>query len=147
METDWVQRIGRFKKIFTGIVIFFAVFTLFGFFGLPPIVKSLLSKKLSEALHREVTIEQIKINPYALSLTVRGFLVKDKGGSEKFVSFDELYVNLQSISALKFALVLREIIPNFWFWIERQGTGNINSLIKLSNTCLRGMYWWLTIPR
>ena len=56
-----------------------------------------------------MTIEQIKINPYALSLTVRGFLVKDKGGSEKFVSFDELYVNLQSISALKFALVLREI--------------------------------------
>jgi len=109
METDWVQRIGRFKKIFTGIVIFFAVFTLFGFFGLPPIVKSLLSKKLSEALHREVTIEQIKINPYALSLTVRGFLVKDKGGSEKFVSFDELYVNLQSISIPKLALVLSEI--------------------------------------
>ena len=56
-----------------------------------------------------MTIEQIKINPYALSLTVRGFLVKDKGGSEKFVSFDELYVNLQSISIPKLALVLREI--------------------------------------
>ena len=40
---------------------------------------------------------------------MRGFLVKDKGSAEKFVSFDELYVNLQSISALKFALVLREI--------------------------------------
>ena len=89
---------GRPKKILIGLIIFFAVFTLFGFFGLPPIVKSLLTKKLSEALHREVTIEQIKINPYALSLTLRGFLVKDKGGSEKFVSFDELYVNLQSIS-------------------------------------------------
>ena len=100
---------GRPKKVLIGLVIFFAVFTLFGFFGLPPIVKSLLSKKLSEALHREVTIEQIKINPYALSLTVRGFLVKEKGGSEKFVSFDELYVNLQSISLPKLALVLSEI--------------------------------------
>jgi len=100
---------GRPKKVLIGLIIFFAVFTLFGFFGLPPIVKSLLTKKLSEALHREVIIEQIKINPYALSLTVRGFLIKDKGGSEKFVSFDEFYVNLQSISALKFALVLREI--------------------------------------
>ena len=106
---NWRISRDRLKKIIIGLVIFFAVFTLFGFFGLPPIVKSLLTKKLSEALHREVTIEQLKINPYALSLTLRGFLVKDKGSSEKFVSFDELYVNLQSISALKFALVLREI--------------------------------------
>ncbi len=105
----WNISRGRIKKILIGLVIFFAVFTLVGFFGLPPIVKSLLTKKLSEALHREVTIEQIKINPYALSLTVRGFLVKEKGGSEKFVSFDELYVNLQSISIPKMALVLREI--------------------------------------
>src|SRR4030042_4093071 len=109
MGTGWVQRIRRFKKILIGFIIFFAVFTLFGFFGLPPIVKSLLTKRLSEALHREVTIQQIKMNPYALSLTIRGFLVKDKGGSEKFVSFDELYVNLQSISIPRLALVLREI--------------------------------------
>ena len=96
----------RLKKIIVGLLIFFAVFTLFGFFGLPPIVKSLLTQKLSEALHREVTIEQIKINPYALSLTVRGFLVKEQWKPGKFVSFDELYVNLQSISILKMALVL-----------------------------------------
>ncbi len=100
---------GRPKKVLIGIIIFFAVFTLFGFFGLPPIAKSILTKKLSQALHREVTIQQIKTNPYALSLTVRGFLIKDKDAPEKFVSFDELYVNLQSISALKFAVVVREV--------------------------------------
>jgi hypothetical protein len=100
---------GRPEKVLIGLVIFFAVFTLFGFFGLPPIVKLVLTKKLSVALHREVTIQQIKINPYAFSLTVKGFLVKDRGSADKFVSFDELYVNLQSISVLKFALVFREI--------------------------------------
>ena len=100
---------GRPKKVLIGLVIFFAVFTLFGFFGLPPIVKSLLTKKLSEALHREVTIEQIKLNPYALSLTVRGLLIKEKGSTEPFVSFEELYLNLQSISALRFAPVLSEV--------------------------------------
>ena len=124
---------GRPKKVLIGLVIFFAVFTLFGFFGLPPIVKSLLTKKLSEALHREVTIEQIKINPYALSLTVRGFLVKDKGGSEKFVSFDELYVNLQSISIPKLALVLREIrLKQPYFNIKRidETTYNFSDLME-----------------
>jgi hypothetical protein len=100
---------GRPKKVLIGLIIFFAVFTLFGFFGLPPIVKSLMAKKLSEAFHREVTIKQLKINPYALSITVRGFLVKERGSSDTFASFDELYVNLQSISAIKMALVLKEI--------------------------------------
>jgi uncharacterized protein involved in outer membrane biogenesis len=99
----------RLKKLLIGTVIFFVVFTIVGFFVLPPIVKSILTKKLSENLHRQVTINQIKINPYTLSITVRGFLVKDRGSSETFVSFDELYLNLQSLSALKMALILKEI--------------------------------------
>ncbi len=107
---NWRKLItGRPKKVLIGLMIFFAVFTLFGFFGLPPIAKILLTKKLSQALHREVTIQQIKTNPYSLSLTVRGFLVKDRGGSEKFASCDEIYLNLESISVVKLALVLREI--------------------------------------
>ena len=124
---------GRPKKVLIGLIIFFAVFTLFGFFGLPPIVKSLLTQKLSEALHREVTIQQIKINPYALSLTVRGFLVKDRGGSEKFASFDELYLNLQSISVLKMALVLKEIrLKQPYLKINRtdETTYNFSDLIE-----------------
>src|SRR4030042_4945243 len=133
MGTGWVQRIRRFKKILIGFIIFFAVFTLFGFFGLPPIVKSLLTKRLSEALHREVTIQQIKMNPYALSLTIRGFLVKDKGSSEKFVSFDELYVNLQSISIPRVALVLREIrLKQPYFNVKRidEATYNFSDLME-----------------
>ncbi len=99
----------RLKKILIGLVIFFVVFTLVGFFVIPPILKSVLIKKLSENLHREVTITQIKVNPYTLSLTVRGFKVKDRKESETFFSFDELFVNLQSLSAFKLALVFKEI--------------------------------------
>jgi uncharacterized protein involved in outer membrane biogenesis len=99
----------RLRNIFIGIIIFFAVFTLFGFFGLPPILKSILTKKLSENLHREVTINQIKINPYTLSITARGLLVKDRESSETFVSCDEIFLNLQSLSALRMALIIKEI--------------------------------------
>jgi len=99
----------RLKRILIGLGIFFVVFTLIGFFVIPPILKSVLIKKLSESLNREVTITQIKLNPYTLSLTVRGFQMKERDGSETFVSFDELFVNLQGLSALKFALVLKEI--------------------------------------
>ena len=99
----------RWKKIVIGLIIFFAAFTLFGFFAFPPILKSILTKQLSQALHREVTIQQIKINPYALSAAVRGLSVKDRGSSETFVSCEEIFLNLQSLSALRLALILKEI--------------------------------------
>ncbi len=99
----------RLKKILIGIVVFFVLFTLVGFFVVPPILKSVLVNKLSESLNREVTITQIKMNPYALSLTVRGFQVKERKGQETFLSFDELFVNLQSFSAPRMALILKEI--------------------------------------
>jgi len=99
----------RLKKIFIGLIIFFVLFTLLGFFVLPPILKSILTKKLSENLHRSVTINQIKINPYALSVAVRGLTIKDKDSSETFVSFDEFFLNLQSVSIPKMALILKEV--------------------------------------
>jgi hypothetical protein len=99
----------HFKKIFIGLIIFFVVFTLLGFFVLPPILKSILTKKLSENLHRSVTINQIKINPYALSIAVRGLTIKDKDSSETFVSCDEFFLNLQSVSIPKMALILKEV--------------------------------------
>ena len=99
----------RAKKIVIGLIVLFAVFTLVGFFVLPPIVKSVLTKQLSENLHRDVTIDQIKINPYSLSISVRGLTIKDKGSSETFVSFGEIFLNFQSISALRRALIFSEI--------------------------------------
>ena len=46
------------------------------------------------------------MNPDVLSLTVQGLMIKDRGSSEPFVSFEEFYVNLQSLSVLKGALIL-----------------------------------------
>jgi len=117
----------RLKKILIGVAIFFVVFTLVGFFVIPPILKSVLVKKLSEGLRREVTIQQIKINPYTLSLTIRGFQVKEPKGPETFLSFDELFVNLQSFSALRMALILKEIrLTKPYFRIHRNEDESYN---------------------
>jgi uncharacterized protein involved in outer membrane biogenesis len=99
----------RLRKILTGAIIFIVLFTITGFFVLPPILKSVLTTKLSERLHRQVTIQKIKINPFTLSMDMKGFLVKDKGNTGTFVSFDELYVNLQIASVWKRGLILKEI--------------------------------------
>jgi len=97
------------RKTFIGTLIFLVVFTVVGFFVVPPILKSVLTKKLSQGLHRQVSIKQIKVNPFVLSVTVRGFLINERNSKDAFVSSDELYLNFQSISILKRGLIISEI--------------------------------------
>src|SRR5574343_800822 len=87
---------------------FLLVFGVLGFLAAPPLLKSILQKQLSQQLHREVSIEQIAINPYALSARVNGLSIKAEGGKE-VVGFDELFVNLSSASLFKLAAVIDEI--------------------------------------
>jgi hypothetical protein len=77
------------------------MFSLAGFFILPPIVKSVALKQLSEKLKREVTIKSLKINPFLLSLTVLGFVIRESGSSDTFASFDELCLNFQTMSVFR----------------------------------------------
>lgn len=72
-------------------------FGVVGYLAGPPLMKWLLVKQLSTELHRQVSIEQIDINPYALSARVAGVSVKADDGKE-VAGFDELLVNLSSFS-------------------------------------------------
>ena len=88
-----------------GLVLFYAVT---GFLILPPIVRIVAVKQISKQLDREVSIEKVKINPFVLSTTIRGLLIKDKDGVP-FISWDEVYVNFQLSSFLGHAWVFKEI--------------------------------------
>lgn len=98
----------RSVKFGKWLLIFLLVFGVFGFFAAPPLLKSILLKQLSTQLHREVSIEQIAINPFALSARVNGLSIKTEGGKE-VAGFDELFVNLSSASLFKLAAVVDEI--------------------------------------
>jgi hypothetical protein len=99
----------RLKKVLIWMAVLLAVIGVAGFLIAPPIAKSLLVEKLSLALHRPVSIQRIKINPYLLTATVQGFEIREPAGSEKFVSFDEFYVNVDFFSVFKRAMILKEI--------------------------------------
>ncbi len=101
---------GRFKKILIGFVVLAVLIGITGFFILPPIVKPILIDRLSAALHREATIEKIAVNPFTLSVTVKGFKLKEPAAASTFLSFDELYVNVQGFASLfKRSVILDEI--------------------------------------
>jgi len=92
--TYWKSFPSRRRKLIVWAVSLVLFYTLFGFFILPLIVKHVAIKQLSQQLDREVTIRSVRMNPYVLSATIRGLLVKDKDG-EPFLSLEEVYANFQ----------------------------------------------------
>jgi len=88
-----------------------AIFAFIGILAVaaPPLLKNKIAAELSTKLHRPISIEQIRVNPFTMSLTVRGFLMKERQGSATAFSFDEFYANLELRSLFRWAPVLKQI--------------------------------------
>ncbi|MEE9911772.1 MAG: DUF748 domain-containing protein [Deltaproteobacteria bacterium] len=116
------------KKILIGIIFLVILITITGFLILPAVLKPVLTKKISEALHRETSIAQIKINPFALSATIRGFKLADPGKNSPFVSFDELHVNVAVMTSIfRRAVILEEIrLDKPYVGVTRREDGSYN---------------------
>ncbi|MCK4378596.1 MAG: DUF748 domain-containing protein, partial [Deltaproteobacteria bacterium] len=99
----------RLQKIAIAAVFTVLIYTIGGFFLLPPMVKNLAEKKLSQALQRQTTITRVKINPYLLTCAIDGFTIKNQAGKEAWISCNHLFVNLQAVSLFKLAVVCKEI--------------------------------------
>ncbi len=98
----------RLKKIIIGLMVFLILFTVTGFFVVPPVAKSVLVKKLSQELQRDISIEEIRFNPFRFTLTARGFVIRERDKQENFVSFREMFVNLEGLSLLKKSVIIDE---------------------------------------
>jgi hypothetical protein len=86
----------------------FLLYSLAGFFLLPPILKWQLCKRLPELTKRQAVVQQVRANPWTLSLTVRGLALNEPDG-RPFASWDELYVNFQASSLFRWAWTFSEI--------------------------------------
>ncbi len=132
----WNSLSSRHRKItgwVVGLVVFYAVA---GFLILPPIVRSVAVKQISTQLDREVSIESVQINPFALSTTIRGLLIKDKDG-EPFVSWDEVYVNFELVSLFTHSLTFSEISttkPHVRAVMNQDGSFNFTDIITKFST-------------
>ncbi len=83
-----------------GVAVFLVLFSVVGFFVVPPLARYYLGKELSAALDRQVTIEDVDLNPFSMVAAVKGLSIKERGASEVFASFGELKLNLQAESHL-----------------------------------------------
>jgi uncharacterized protein involved in outer membrane biogenesis len=109
IQATHVARHPRTRKIAIWFVsIFIAIGVLLGLVA-PPLIRGKIASQLSDKLHRQVSIEQIRINPYTLTLTIRGFLMKERQSEIPAVSFAELFVNLEMQSLFRLAPVIKEL--------------------------------------
>lgn len=129
------RRHHRLKKWAIGAGTAFVFFNVFSFFVLPAIIKSQMLKRLPALTHRHVAVGEVRLNPYALSFTLRGFSLTETNGDE-FVSVDELYINFKSISLLKRGFVFGEIHvkkPSANIVRLADGTFNFSNLLPATN--------------
>lgn len=102
----WKRRLGW---VGIGISIALVLVTVIGFLFIPFIARRVGEHQLSQLLQRRVTIQKIKFNPYALSLTVQGLHIRDRIGELDLFALRELYLNVEFASVFKGGPVIRQV--------------------------------------
>ena len=126
----------RRKRISLWVAASIGLYALVGVFILPVVVRSIAVKQIHTQLDREASIRAIKINPFTLSVSVQGLLIKDHDG-EPFVSWDDVYVNFQLSSFFGKAWVFKEISttkPYVRAQLNKDGSFNFSDLITKFST-------------
>jgi len=104
-----------------------ALVAVLGFFVAPPLVKSKAEELLGERLHRKVTIERVRINPFTLTAVVEGFSMRERGSEEIAASFESLAVNVSTATLFRLAPVLQAVrVQKPYVHLERYADGTYN---------------------
>jgi hypothetical protein len=99
------RRLLRAAAVAAGLLVAYAAF---GFLAGPPILRRVLVKEASAALHRDVAIAKVRVNPLVLSVTIEGLAVAHRDGAP-FAGWESLYVRLAPLRFLTGDLGLAEI--------------------------------------
>ncbi|MFA6034591.1 MAG: DUF748 domain-containing protein, partial [Myxococcota bacterium] len=130
---DGVMARPRLKKGLLAGLALVVLFALFGFFALPPLLKPYFMKLLSETVHRQVTIREIRVNPFELSVTVRGVDISERGSQATWISVGEIFGSVNLSSVVRGGLVVGEVHlyrPYVRIVRDRDGSYNFSDLIN-----------------
>ncbi|MGR9014904.1 MAG: DUF748 domain-containing protein, partial [Gammaproteobacteria bacterium] len=129
-----VRHITLIVKIAVFIVASLAgIYTVFGFYVLPALLKSKLPVFIQQETGREATVSTIQIDPFTLQLNLREFELHEPNG-QLFVGFDDFFVKINALQSLKQkALVIDEVLltkPKVRIAKDKNGLFNFKDLIK-----------------
>ena len=124
----WLIRPPRYAIV---AAVCLVVYTLVGFFLLPYIIKAYVVPRVAEQLHRPVSVADVEVNPFALSLRVTGFDIREVDQSP-VIGFEEFFINLQAISLFHQAYVfdsIRLVLPYVSAKVSKEGRLNLLDLL------------------
>ena len=107
------------------------LYALAGFFLVPYLITAYAIPAISEKLKRPVLVKAVELNPFALSLRLTGFEIRESDQSA-LLGFDEFFVNLQAISLIRRAYVfdtIRLTMPYVSARISKDGHMNLAELV------------------
>jgi uncharacterized protein involved in outer membrane biogenesis len=110
----------------------FAALTVLAWLAAPPIARSQLESRLSQAFGRKTTVETVEFNPLQLRFTIRKLVVADPAGTTPLLSVDELIANFSSASVWRRAPVfdaLKLVQPAISLARDRDGRYSVQDLI------------------
>jgi hypothetical protein len=114
------------RRILATLGCLILVYAVLGFLVAPAVLKAKLPAALSRLLGRPVSVARVRVNPFALSLTLDGFSVKERDGAD-FLGWDRLYVRLDGSSlwtrAVSFAAI--ELVRPYGSVVVERG-GQLN---------------------
>ncbi len=103
----WKRSSWKIKTLLI-LVSLYLLYALLGFFVAPGLVRDNARDALAELTGREVVISEVKINPLALSTTVKGFAINDEQ-TEVLLGFNQLYVNFEMSSLFRWSWHFRQV--------------------------------------
>ncbi|MEA1648901.1 DUF748 domain-containing protein [Nitrospirillum sp. BR 11164] len=95
------------RKRFWAVLIL-ALYTLMGFFVAPPVLRREIVDVAQKTFQRPAALDEVHINPYALSVELRGFRLTEADGGP-LLGFDRLYVRLAPSGLLRWAWGVNDI--------------------------------------
>lgn len=108
-----------------------ALYAGIGFLLLPPLIKPRLVKALADRTGRHVELGKLHINPFALSTTLQMFEMQERDGN-RFIGFDELYVNFQVSSLFRRTYTFAQLhlsAPYVCVKVQKDKTVNFQDLL------------------
>jgi len=109
-----------------------AALVLLAWLAVPPIARSQLESRLTEALGRPTTVESVKFNPFKLRLAVYGLVIADREGPKPLLSIELLVADFSGASIWHRAPVLDALVavrPRLSLGRGRDGVYSIQDLI------------------
>jgi uncharacterized protein involved in outer membrane biogenesis len=126
-SVDWIADLAaRYRNYLLGIIALIMVYAIAGFLLAPWLLKKYAVETMQENFGAELTLADVEINPFVLSLRIHGLELDDPAG-EAFASIDAAFINFQLSSLFRWAWTFDEFrVTSPTINLERDSDGALN---------------------